>query len=194
MFQHFKLLRLRITAAFHGYRDLMRNLCEAGLPKKYFPRTMQDDLEGVRTDTQEISEVPLAIPRIPQYATSIHDGRMLNMRVFLHFAAVAFGPQGFRNLQLLVFGDFASKAHEWSRIILYRHPHPTRIRPSLGFRVMHHEDKYRLDQIAQSHEFLRMCIIYDIDDSLASNVLRYETDDTHDENQAREENIEIIEE
>lgn len=129
---------------------MAQQLRDAGLPKEYFPPVMQAELDASSVPSQANSE---GAPR-----------RMMDMEMFLQFAAMVFGERGFPRLQILALGDFSDRMHGWNNIMLCRYPAPMHVYPSFDFRVMHREDWYLLNTIEKSEDFMGMCRLDCTDD------------------------------
>lgn len=156
--QTWKLIHFRVDARPFAPRDLFVELCQAGLPKAYFPAYMVDRLEEVEPGViDEDFERAICYALEPREEDRM--GRILDMKELLNVVAWAFGPRGFPDLQILAFGDFTGGLADnaWSQITFCRQDPPTGIQLALHFRVMAPEDGHLWDRVERSREVVCAC-------------------------------------
>jgi hypothetical protein len=135
--QTFKLLYLRISGCDYPLQDLNEMIAA-----------------GLSIDSTNITPIRLQ-DRDTYVGMSLDCREFISMKDLVDFTNWAFGPAGFPNLVLLVYGDFSHCGRfGWTNLLFCREPSldntatlTEKVVWSLLFRIMSHQDEYLWDLI-----------------------------------------------
>ncbi|KAI9928614.1 hypothetical protein ASPWEDRAFT_168587 [Aspergillus wentii DTO 134E9] len=141
-----KLIHFRMRGTYHTPQDVLQELIKSGYPSKLIPSSVYKRC--------------LCVPTEPRHQgpgkVDLYPPDTICLPQLFDFAKWAFGAEGFPNLRVLAYGDFADEGQKWSRILFCRHsgvehseaPH------DIPFRLVHPDSEHPLADIERARELL----------------------------------------